>query len=343
MASPLASSVRSRDPAGDALRAWAIVGVVAIHGLDLTLGPGTFKWVSSYFRWAVPAFIVLSAYYTALASGRQGATPLLPWLKARYLKLLPPFVFFSMFYLLVFADLPNLTVQKLLTTHLSGYGWTGQYFFIVLFQLLPMMWLLARRRVSGALALSSVALGLALYMWAPHGFAGSLLLRQLGVRPFLYWLAYCVWGVFLAQRQGCWLARVQALPAWLKAGLVSGLPLLMAMVPGPVGHDSPYVMPMVLLVSIFYVPLCLGCLKGGAGCVGAYLGQHSMAVFCMNPLFIGLCRAYWPMNGSWGGAAWAQSVYMQVVGSALLVLCVVAACLFAGNMLRRLGLGVVLP
>ncbi len=343
MALPLAAPVRSRDPAGDALRAWAIVGVVAIHGLDLTLGAATFKWVSSYFRWAVPAFIVLSAYYTALASLRQGAMPLLPWLRARYLKLLPPFVFFSMFYLLMFADLPNLTVRKLLTTHLSGYGWTGQYFFIVLFQLLPVIWLLATRRVSGILVLITLGLGLALYIWAPYGFAGSLLLRQLSDRPFLYWLPYCVWGVFLAQRQERWLARVQALPAWLKAVLVLSLPLLIAAMPGPVGHDSPYVMPMVLLVSIFYVPLCLGSFNSGAGRLGGYLGQHSMSVFCMNPLFIGLYRAYDPMDKVWGADKWASSVGMHVAGSALLLVSVVAACLLTGATLKRLGLGAVLP
>jgi len=343
MASREPSANQARDPAGDALRAWAIMGVVVIHGLDLTLNASTFAWVSRYFRWAVPAFIVLSAYYTTLASSRQQRSPLLPWLKARYIKLLPPFVFFSVFYLLMFADLPNLTAKKLLTTHMAGYGWAGQYFFIVLFQLLPVIWFLAGRRIRPAAVAASMALGLVLYGWAPRGFEGSLLLRQWGHRLFVYWLPYCVWGVFLAQNKAYWMARVQALPAWLKTMLTLGLPMLMAVTPGPSGPNSPYVLPVVLMVSSVYVPVCLGAFRTGAGPLGAYLGQHAMAVFCLNPMFIALCRAHWPEHGLWRADVWASSLSVQVLGSALLLLGIASACLLTGAILKRLGLGGLLP
>ncbi len=157
-------------------------------------------------RLCVPAFIILSAYFAELS--RHSAEG---WRyhASRIRALLIPFVVWSLVYFLIEVDWSTLTPTQFFTRHLGGFGWAGQYFFIILIQIIllfPLLQMLAGNKWT---AWGSIVITVPLFAWLGY-FPNSLphILQTLSLRPAPYWFAYAIIGI-LAARQ-----KLTFFPAW---------------------------------------------------------------------------------------------------------------------------------
>jgi surface polysaccharide O-acyltransferase-like enzyme len=284
---------KPRDIRFDLLRAIAILGVVFIHAGAL-FQPGTGDplagFVGEYFRWAVPLFLMLSAFMSArsLASRSESYGE---FLKRRWPPLLLSFVLFSVLYLAIFGDLSHLTLSTLVTKHFMGRGWSGQYFFLVLLQLLFFYPLLSRWKISHA------AMGVALILTILGYFTlGSLAskhaaLAKIGDIPFFYWLVYPIFGFYLYQQSTLY-QKVSALPPLTSRLLWLALPLLIP-IWGLLFPNQPmvsaYINPVIPVVSILMMcltPAAFSGLSSPFWQMVSMAGVYSLGVFCLNPLLI---------------------------------------------------------
>lgn len=323
----------SRDPFGDSIRGLAIIGVVAIHSLDSVLPSALYQAVSACLRWCVPAFIFLTAFYTA-APNWTTTGEFVALCLTRIQRLAWPFILYSALYLLLNKQPFEIPLNKLFTTHLSGYGWPGQYYFIILFQLTPIVYWLARRGVTAHELGAIWVLGLVVYAWAPMGYREFPFLSQLADRPFPYWLPYVALGVYSARHRDVFKLIAARIPAHtaLIVGLLAPLILIWA---GPQeGHESPYLRPQVLIASTLFLGAArLVCDQLTPPRWLQYIGRYSLAIFCLNPLFIWLLRSHLPALNS-TSHPWSHAAPLALVFVAL----VIAASLITGKLLQLIGL-----
>lgn len=324
-----------RNNAADALRAWAILGVVSIHSADLVLSASQHQAVSAYFRWAVPAFIVLSTYFS-VASLLRTPEPFWHFMQRRLIKIGVPFIAYSSFYFFLTADYKNLTMASTLTRHFSGYGWAGQYFFVILIQLLPLFIILSRIKISFTVLICFFVMGLVLFKTTPTALDEHLILRQLSDRPFIYWLPYAILGAFLAQHENVWRGYYKAFPKSMVLCLAATIPLLIVLGQTPTGNNSPYILPTVLVASFVLVPSSLMAFEHQWPRMVTYIGQHSMVVFCLNPFFIAMLR----QSDLLHPMALSPSIWGAIIGTLGLVAAITAACLLTGEALKRAGMNI---
>jgi len=191
----------SRSVSIDIIKAAAIFGVVFIHSAGL-LGceSAVSNWFHSLFRFGVPCFVVVWAYFVEKSLMTKDRPRQVQYLWKRFVHLFLVFMLWSMLYFLISVDWAMLTMIKLVTTHFSGFGWAGKYYFIVLFQLLMLFpiirWIYERKNltliVTGVLV---VLYFVCAYLRLPS------LIDSLGYRLFIYWIPYVFVGMWLARTQ----------------------------------------------------------------------------------------------------------------------------------------------
>lgn len=328
---PPACAPSGRDTATDLLRGWAIMGVVAIHACGLVLPAAAYYSVGYYFRWAVPVFICAYAFYGArpLAPGQYAAV-----VGQRYARVLLPFAAYSLLYAVVLGDVFRSDTLATLWRYLRGDGWAGQYFFLVLFQVIPLLPLIARWRVSLGAVLAGLALHAALLIALPAIWQHWSGLQAWSDRLVLYWLPYVLLGVYLRQNQAAWRERMARVPQAAAAALLALAPVWLSLTYDPAWPTGPYLLPAVGIVSaVLYVlheralqPLAA---RRWAWAV-AYLGRYSLVVFCLNPLFVhALQRTLAP--GLFDGLALPAAAALALA----LVLLICAGASALGAALRR--------
>ena len=118
----------------DFLKSISIFGVVFIHSRNDNI---ISEITSELFRVAVPLFIVFFSYFLeknlSSVSTKKEYNDIL---KQKFFLLFLPYAFFTILYFFILNDLSLIKPRELITGYWSGYGWSGQYFFIVLFQLI---------------------------------------------------------------------------------------------------------------------------------------------------------------------------------------------------------------
>ena len=195
----MTTTIHKRDFATDLIKTCAIIGVICIHCRHLVDDESTryMDWVS---RCAVPAFIILWAIYTerALLKGKKA----LNYLSKRLLNVSLVFICWSVFYLLLKESWSMPSIQAWLIRHFSGGAWAGQYFFILLIQLMviyPLLRLTYEKRfMRNSILIGSVILYLAM------GYAHSVFpdsIHRLKFRPFIYCVPYVYLGIAIARNQ----------------------------------------------------------------------------------------------------------------------------------------------
>ncbi|HEY2584815.1 MAG TPA: acyltransferase, partial [Tepidisphaeraceae bacterium] len=203
---------KTRDSAIDVMRGLAIIGVVYVHGSWL-LGHGAAPVIpSDWFRYDVGAFVAIAAY---LASRSTSAQSLGYWpaVGKRLSRLWMPFLVWSLLYFACNADWRTLTPTKLLTRHFLGYGWSGQYYFLILFQLALIQPFFHRMRVSARMVAAIYAVG-ALGLALLHcGVPGSEFALKLAERPVVYWAPFIGLGVWLAHNRDEFERRFARVPS----------------------------------------------------------------------------------------------------------------------------------
>jgi hypothetical protein len=318
--------------APDALKAFAIFGVVYIHCRNLAGESPPIVILGEAFRISVPLFIIIWAYFQerAYLAGRSGRSVI----SSRFAAVVVPFVAWSFLYFLLTSDWSTLTLRTAVTRHWLGSGWSGQYFFIILFQLI-VVFPLVRRVPAGAL---SVVLTFGLFAVAfavIDLFSWPSWISKLSYRPFPYWIPYVVLGVHLARRPDRLLPRGAAVLGALLIVAEAGLLWRDA------GFDSGYAKPGLLIGSGLVAAAFLN-REPAPGRVSEALrpailliGRNTMGIFLVNPLVSVIAAPVVARHLGWHGFADPAG---SLAASLLIAAAVLALCLAATVILKRLGL-----
>ena len=271
-----------RNVAIDIWKGLAIFGVVWIHCAYLVpFEPARLDVMSPYWTFCVPVFLMFWAYFSELGASRRKSTCAASMRKLGHV--LAKFAAWSaLYWLLRFDRSTGLAGQ--LSKYWSGYGWPGQYFFVILVQAIvvfPAVRWLARRLGF------AWNLGLALAVLLALNFAGepSRLVLKIGDRPFLYWLPVLVLGVHLAMGKR---------PGWgIPFPVLLLFPVLICIenvaLHGGASRIGPYFRVSVLAATaLIGISAVEKPLQGAGPALPAaflqMLSRNSMAIFCANPL-----------------------------------------------------------
>lgn len=177
----------------DFLKSISIFGVVFIHSRNDNI---ISEITSELFRVAVPLFIVFFSYFLeknlSSVSTKKEYNDIL---KQNFFLLFLPYAFFTILYFFILNDLSLIKPRELITGYWSGYGWSGQYFFIVLFQLILVFPLL--QKIVNVKLIYIITISLFLYLIMSYIFWNLSFVSKLSDRIFIYWLPYAILGILL--------------------------------------------------------------------------------------------------------------------------------------------------
>lgn len=278
----------------DQIKGIAILGVIYIHV------SGAFGYVDSYLhdvtyalsRLAVPCFIVLFSYFFERKLIKDSHA--IVYINRLY-TLLIPFCFWSLLYFFITANLASVTLNqiKIITMYWSGYGWSGQYFFILLFQVIlifPVLRRLAENKTIRLLALLLTGVLFVLNTYFYH--LVPEIITKISDRLIIYWVPYVLLGILMARipLRGC-----KSKYFFLIVVLVPLEFFLCSMIDYT---GSSYMRVSVLVVTYVMLPVLIslpGHIKGRLGSMLSLLGRYSMGLFVLNPaiiLFLGKTKVF---------------------------------------------------
>ena len=296
-----------RDLAVDCLKAAAIAAVVAIHM------PGGSHAIDPGLRFCVPVFIGLWGYYAEVSARRHPERPLSTYVRERFVLLFIPYAVWSVVYFLIgprVREWNTTPIHTIIGGWLGGGLWAGQYFFIIMFQLLL---LFPRLRDSRPEAFGGR------WLWGGLGVFALFEFFLVGIRPLalvwdrlaIQWLPYAALGIALARGwtppfgmssslsacAGIALLAVAPFendlleslgtvrsPYCLITVYLGSLALLAAVLPGP-GEGSAAIsdcrdQPREMS-SIGVPAFASKCLEGIS-----FIGSRTMPIFVLNPIVI---------------------------------------------------------
>lgn len=332
-----------RDSGIDGLKGLAIIAVVFIHGRFVF--PAYIYESAGYsiFDWCVPLFVILSAYGLSGSCDRAKAGSGWRWISEKTKRSMLPFVVWSLVYFL-WNWISHGHVELIgLYRAFNGFAWPGQYYFILLLQVI---WLVAALRgvtiAAGKIA-AVVAVGALVYIFWPVSADQRELYLGLSFRLIVFWLPYVAVGVFASYRPLNGLSAPLSVAALVVAGslLLMILESLVRRELGLVGLGGYFrVSTLFAAISLFafgYRLLSSKSLRLVTAALGT-LGRHSLGIFCLNPLMLAfLLRFYaWQFESSAyaaGSNAFAVLAGIGLIASAIL------GCLLVSIGLRRIGAG----
>ncbi|TWU59558.1 hypothetical protein V7x_55490 [Crateriforma conspicua] len=196
------STTPRREISVDILKAICIFAVCYIHGSHLLGGDDkSRRFMSLGFGFCVPVFISLLALFSDKSLGKiddfkQEVRNCMK--RARGTALL--YIIASLGYIVLTAHWSTLTPQNFVTKHWLGYGWSGQYFFLILlqFQLIQPLF----RRIPDSFHLLIYLSGLIVYpAFCYLPIQEPILLEKIGKSFLLNWLPYVSFGILLAHQR----------------------------------------------------------------------------------------------------------------------------------------------
>lgn len=322
-----------RSIAVDAWKSLAIFGVVWIHcGYLVPHEPALLDMLSPLFQFCVPMFVLFWAAFAERGATKPGWTYLEGLRRAGHLVVL--FLAWSTLYWLLKGDFVSGPVQQI-TRHWSGYGWSGQYFFLVLLQLIVLFPLL-RWMADRIPAWVNITATILLLAFLSVGTDPSPLVEKVGDRIFPYWVPYAIAGIHLGRRSTT-AAKMHWGLALLSVALV---PLEKALVPGNLGGIGPYLRPSIALATFV---IGYSAISGSrpsslddprAGSVASWISRRTLGVFCLNPLFVVLSERF---TSDWTPIAFpGAGVFVPLTVSIVIL----GTCLCLAEILRKAGLGI---
>jgi peptidoglycan/LPS O-acetylase OafA/YrhL len=312
----------TRDLHADYLKAAAIVGVVCIHaGLPF----------EDVYRFGVPVFIGLWAYYLEKALARRSPETHVAYLGQRLVELAVAYIAWTLLYIEKFYEgrWDATPLHTIVGGWFGGYGWSGQYYFVILFQL-TLLFPLMRRWVAEAPTLPVIAAGVALNVAACYWLFEHRWISAVGDRLFIYWIPYVAMGIALARGE---FSR--------KSGLAIVAVLLLFAAPLEsklFTEHSAYLSVTVTIASLLLLMSAVAADRAGpqqptiVGRAIAFVGRNTFAIYVANVALLEVCR-------STGFTAFAVS-HAGPWGLIAVVAATLAGGLGIGWLLQALGFGV---
>jgi hypothetical protein len=342
----------------DALKAFSITAVVSFHSLFIpaksyTAHLASMEIIFAPLRFCVPVLLTISFLLLERSLSRRPEQSSGRLLQKRLLRLAIP----AVFWFGVTALLKVCTGNSLLTIAqqlLTGNLFTGAYYFLILFQLIPLyLYLRSRVRVANliwvGLATQLVVFGL-MYILFRHGISSVLLsqFRHLDRAPFFYWMIYPILGAYLYHRLPSWHFRTLSQSFIVKGLVLLGLSLLFWFESSHLSETLHYNIPPFdyLLIACVLSPVvyftCFMDLEENhvprpwIGII-RLLSKYSLGIFCVNGI---LSQTLLSLGSRWvGGMTFSlpEVLLIKLIGW-MVLLCI---SLGVSIMLDRAGLKVV--
>jgi surface polysaccharide O-acyltransferase-like enzyme len=264
----------------DLLKTISIIGVVFIHGATTFGCDSEFtKVMQDLFRFAVPCFFMIWAFFFEKSYAKKNKEERKKYIRSRFIHNFIVYFVWSLIYFFILVDWSSLTLTKIFTTHFLGYGWAGQYFLIILLQLMVLFPLLRYCYSVKFFRWAIVVLTGFLYIFFEY-YKVPEFIQKLGLSPFIYWVIYVFVGIALAR------GKIVRIPKFF--GLLVFLIPIEFFILGE--SASPYIIPSVLVGSI---ALCIVTLQRSINIENKYsltivsmVGGGTMSIFVVNPLVI---------------------------------------------------------
>lgn len=187
----------SRQIGPDVVKGIAILGVVVIHLLDIfDINEEKRSTIKSIFRFAVPCFIIFFGYFIQRSLKKKTCSLLV---KERMHSILIIFLFWTTLYILIGGISRGYDLQSFVTKYLIGFGWSGQYYLLVMIQILILLPFLRTMPKHPYLSLAVHLSTLFTFIALSYGKVDIGLLKKLGIVPCVYWISYFVIGLQMHQ------------------------------------------------------------------------------------------------------------------------------------------------
>ena len=244
------------------------------------------------FRFCVPVFLGLWAFYVEKALARRDGGEQFAYLKRRWIELAVPYLAWTVLYIAMFqrSNWSTASVHTIVGGWFGGFGWAGQYYFVVLLQLIVLFpWL--RRMATGRRVRADDCLGCLINVISGYLLFRSRIVAAVGYRLFIYWIPFVVAGIALARGRFNGNPRLLTL---LAIALLCAAPFESRFAP-----EAPYFSISVTLASLLLLTAAtLGDRKAEtkganppvqwlARIVGV-LGRNTFAIFVANVLMLEL-------------------------------------------------------
>jgi peptidoglycan/LPS O-acetylase OafA/YrhL len=148
-------TIQTRLPEFDLLRSLAIIGVIIIHitaPLEMYAHNGPFMYylfaiIHLAQRFCVPAFLIISGFFLTYKNDNEQKPTLV--LKRRLLRIIPPYLFWSLFFYFLDVTLGKrpFNVNLLLQNLLMGSAVGAYYFVVLIIQFYVLWWLLTKFKI----------------------------------------------------------------------------------------------------------------------------------------------------------------------------------------------------
>ena len=276
----------------DFLKSISIFGVVFIHSRNDNI---ISEITSELFRVAVPLFIVFFSYFLeknlSSVSTKKEYNDIL---KQKFFLLFLPYAFFTILYFFILNDLSLIKPRELITGYWSGYGWSGQYFFIVLFQLILVFPLL--QKIVNVKLIYIITISLFLYLIMSYIFWNLSFVSKLSDRIFIYWLPYAILGILLYKNIDLFKNIANKLILFTTFLIPTEFFIFNYF---NIVHSS-YVLVSILvsssLIAIYFIVnenIIKKYLPDYLKKLSIYISNKTLGIFVLNPLFIFLLKPFY--------------------------------------------------
>ena len=271
----------------------SIFGVVYIHSGG---------YLSSYFRFGVPIFITISFFLIERSSLMKRAFKVKEFLRKRLLRLTIPYLFWGFVYLIFNYQSTDKSILKFLSIHWIGFGWSGQYYLLILASLTSIYPLLRTTNVN--LISLTIALILTIIFYVVFNYLSvSELVSKLGELPLIYWIFYVYLGIYAARNYEQLQYNLRRIKIHYRLVLLIILPLIMVFENDFVQNSGfareSYFRISTILVSTLVFLLFLSLedhFKGGEVSTFSRAmnwGSHwTLGIYCLNPLVINMVKYF---------------------------------------------------
>jgi surface polysaccharide O-acyltransferase-like enzyme len=317
-----------RSISADLIKAFSIFGVVFIHGSFLLCANSDFQqYTSDFFRFCVPCFIIIWAYFFEKSYQKKKSNERKKYILSKFIHLFTIFFIWSSLYFLILVNWNTINLTKLLTTHFSGCGWAGQYFFIILFQLLLLFPLIRKLYIYKYIYYPLIIIIVFIYIY--YGFFYNTIpdfIKKLGGRPFVFWIPYVFIGISIANQK---IKKIRIINAFILLLIPLESFILNYF---EYDHDA-YITPGVLVASIlFTVAILLNPIKIKSEQIGniiTLIGKNTMTIFVANPLIIMILSSIIPKNIFPNLIIW--QIFLPFLSS-FIILCI---CMFISVLINK--------
>jgi surface polysaccharide O-acyltransferase-like enzyme len=329
--------LQNRLASADILKLMAIFGVVYIHGTalisfskpDINSAELDYEIVTHLFSFCVPVFIILWAYFMNKSISKKGTG----YIISRFYKLLIPFLFWSTIYFLILADF-KIGLRSILTKYWLGYGWSGQYYFIILFQLLLFFPVISRisKYLANFLPVLFFIFLLFYILITYSGLFNIHIIDLLGDRPFFYWIPYAMIGIIYSQKEVKF--KVPVIVAVCSLALIPLEYYFLNRFPIRYLLPSTFVASFFLFSSFIQTNITYQMLNVRLGKIIEKVSASTLGIFCINPLVV-VC--FKPIFTSFGiHPQFPGCTIIIPIISAVFVMCV---CLLVVFLFKLIKLG----